>query len=282
MNASDLQMQEYRRLLYVAMTRAADRLYVCGFAKQKADEAKDHWYNLILQGTTPLHVQAAAAGEEVVVADYGRAVDVVPLSDPLCKAGGEEKTAPSWLFAPPPPEPSPPRPLVPSRPSEEEPPSVSVQDARFARGRIIHRLLQNLPDLPEDQRKSAALRFLANPQHGLPKKEQTALYEEVTGLLADQRFAPLFGADSRAEQPIVGLSGERLIAGQVDRLALVEDEVWIVDYKTNRPPPEKPEQIAPAYRKQMDAYRTVLRAVYPDRKVRCFLLWTYALSLMEC
>ena len=289
--AYERQMQEYRRLLYVAMTRAADRLYVCGFARQKADEGKDNWYNLILQGVTPLHLEVATTGDEVVVADYAR-VEVsrasvnAPLADEgdrgaVAPADQQTESLPTWLFAPPPPEPSPPRPLVPSRPSEEEPPSISPQDGRFARGRIIHRLLQNLPELETEARETSARRFLSNPQHGLSAEDQADICGEVLGLLAEERFAPLFGPDSRAEQPIVGLSGDRLIAGQVDRLALVGDEVWIVDYKTNRPPPSDPAHIPTAYRGQMDAYRTVLAAIYPDRTIRCFLLWTYTLALME-
>ncbi|MDD3182978.1 MAG: 3'-5' exonuclease, partial [Alphaproteobacteria bacterium] len=311
------QLEEYRRLLYVAMTRAADRLYVCGFVKEKADEGKENWYNLIAQGLTPLHQQEAVAAEgsalapSIVVADYARQHTIShregfteACSDPspaiqICTQasvlvdgvsrglkpprndGRKTYALPTWLFAPPPPEPSPPRPLVPSRPSEEDPPAISPKDARFARGRLIHRLLQNLPEIEVSLWERAVCRFLANPQHGLHEIEQHEIGKEVLNLLHDPHFAPLFGATSRAEQPIVGLSGERLIAGQVDRLALVDGEVWIVDYKTNRPPPNDAAQIPSVYKNQMEAYRTVLQAIYPACKVRCFLLWTYTLRLME-
>lgn len=309
------QMEEDRRLLYVAMTRAADRLYVCGFVKQKADEAKDNWYNLIAQGLTPLHQENAIGDSNaaIVIADYA-SIGKARHREGLAEARGDPSPAfgnhthvssscaglprglkpprndemarcslgfPSWLLQPPPPEPSSPRPLVPSRPSEDDPPTISPNDARFARGRLIHRLLQNLPEIDAREWQKAATRFLSNPQHALDAKEQQEIAVEVLRLLQDERFAPLFGPSSRAEQPIVGLSGERLIAGQVDRLALVGDEVWIVDYKTNRPPPTDAAQIPFVYKSQMDAYRTVLRAIYPAQKVRCFLLWTYTLSLME-
>ncbi|MGE4352044.1 MAG: double-strand break repair helicase AddA [Bdellovibrionales bacterium] len=281
------QMEEYRRLLYVAMTRAADRLYVYAFANKQADAGKENWYNLIVQGLAPLHQEAVElepAGVEasVVLADYARISKVAGSKE---VAPGTMETgpvaAPSWLLAPPPPEPSPPRPLVPSRPSEEDPPAISPNDARFARGRILHRLLQNLPDVEADRRAEAAARFLANPQHGLGLEAQKEMAAEVLGLIDDPRFAPLFGPDSRAEQPLVGVDKDRVIAGQVDRLALVGDEVWVVDFKTNRPPPQDAAFIPSVYRAQMAAYRAVLEAVYPDRKVRCFLLWTYTLRLME-
>jgi ATP-dependent helicase/nuclease subunit A len=57
--------------------------------------------------------------------------------------------------------------------------------------------------------------------------------------------------------------------------------VWIVDYKTNRPPPADVKDVPAAYRAQVDEYRTLLRGIYPDKTVRCFLLWTYAPQLME-
>ncbi|MDD2325570.1 MAG: double-strand break repair helicase AddA [Alphaproteobacteria bacterium] len=344
-------VEESRRLLYVALTRAADRLYVCGFSKKEKKEAdgdekaedkgndKESWYNLIARGLAPWHQDDVALDPtcpvtpSVVMADYADlpcgASAPPPLPNPprrgegtcgsfetisgtqnstmerrdtqlqqsLCcplplagrvrEGGGSPRDSatpfapPPWLLSPPPPEPSPPRPLVPSRPSEEEPSSISPRDARFARGRIIHRLLQSLPDLDPTRWEDVAARFLANPQHALDPVAQREVGQEVLGLLRDSRFAPLFGPDSRAEQPIIGLSGERLIAGQVDRLALVGAEVWIVDYKTNRPPPADAAAIPPIYRGQMEAYRTVLGAIYPAKTIRCFLLWTYTASLME-
>ena len=60
-----------------------------------------------------------------------------------------------------------------------------------------------------------------------------------------------------------------MLSGQIDRLAVTEDAVLIVDYKTNRPPPETEDAVAPVYLRQMAAYRAALRGVYPDREVRC-------------
>ncbi len=297
--ARERQLEEYRRLLYVAMTRAADRLYIGGFVKSepkepsKKKEVVDSWYALVSRALAPHHQADVVAGAAllpptIVLADYATSVDIRI-------KGTEEKNKkiaaplppllPSWLFAPPPPEPLPPRPLVPSRPSEAEenatPPSVSPQDARFARGRLIHRLLQNLPDVAAEKREAAARRLLARPAHQLTPVAQKEIAHEALRLMEDPRFAPLFGKESRAEVPVIGLASGRLISGQVDRLVLMEGEVWIVDYKTNRPPPADSALIPAAYRAQMEAYRTVLRAVYPDRFIRCFLLWTYAPKMME-
>lgn len=281
------QLEEYRRLLYVALTRAADRLIVCGYEPEKKIAFEESWYSLVQTALAPPRPEndeddLEKEREPIVVADYVQE-EIIVQTPPELTADAEP--LPEWLRQPPPPEPTPPRPLVPSRPSqaeqESEAPFAAPQDVRFARGRLIHKLLQNLPEVPEEKRDDVAKRFLSNPQHGLDEVQQDEIIHEVLALLAHPDFAPLFGAQSRAEIPVIGLSGERLISGQVDRLALVGDEVWIVDYKTNRPPPQDVAGVSDVYHRQMAAYRTVLAAIYPQKTIKCFLLWTYELRLME-
>jgi len=277
------QMEEYRRLLYVALTRAADRLIVCGFKAGERQIPEACWYNVVSAGLAAHHQAEVlpeaqdALSPQIILADYAL-VAKGPRAAPQSEAS---LALPSWLFAQPGPEPEPPRPLVPSQPSAPEPSSISPQDARFARGRVMHRLLQNLPEVEGARRAFVAARFLANPQHGLAEAAQAEMAGEVLRLLGDPACAPFFGPTSRAEVPIVGLSGNRLISGQVDRLALVGDEVWVVDYKTNRPPPRETAAVPALYRQQMAAYRTVLQEIYPAKTIRTFLLWTFTLQLME-
>lgn len=291
--------EEQRRLLYVAMTRAADRLYIGAYenkipkSKKKDEEPsvgkQGAWYSLMANGLNSLHQpevivdETAILSPEIVIADYAS----LSISSAVNEASkpAQSQALPKWLREKPTAEPSPPRPLIPSRPSEEEgasePATLSPQDSRFARGRLIHRLLQNLPELENNKRKDAARRYVASPIHNLETLAQDDIVSEVMRLLNDPQFAALFSEDSRAEQSIVGLSGDRLIAGQVDRLVVSGGEVWIVDYKTNRPPPSDPRNIPQIYQKQMDAYRTVLSAIYKNKKIRCFLLWTYTATIME-
>jgi ATP-dependent helicase/nuclease subunit A len=193
------------------------------------------------------------------------------------------------MTAPPPREPEPPRPLAPSRPSGEEPPVRSPlgadDGARFQRGLLIHRLLQSLPDVPPAQRRALAAAFLARPAHALTPAQQGEMLEETLRVLDTPDFAPLFGAGSRAEVPVVGElrrpdGTAQVIAGQIDRLIVTDAAVLILDYKTNRPPPEVPEDVAPIYLRQMASYRAALQRIYPDRPIRCALLWTDGPRLM--
>ncbi|MGD9741665.1 MAG: PD-(D/E)XK nuclease family protein, partial [Dongiaceae bacterium] len=116
--------------------------------------------------------------------------------------------------------------------------------------------------------------------------ERKDIAARVTALLADPAFASLWQANGRAEQPIAGRLARTdgtgfAVAGQIDRLVIAEDAVWIVDYKTNRPPATRLDEVPVVYLKQMATYRALLADIYRNRTVRCFLLWTEVPSLME-
>ena len=151
---------------------------------------------------------------------------------------------------------------------------------RFKRGLLTHRLLQGLPELPEIERDAAARRFLALPIHALAVEEQDEIRGEILLILNDPDFGALFGPHSQAEVPLVGLLGRHTLSGQIDRLVVAPDHVLIVDYKTLRPVPADETEVAPVYLRQLAIYRAALARIYPDRDIRCALLWTQGPLLM--
>ena len=199
-------------------------------------------------------------------------------------------TAPHWRAAPLPPEPALPSPLAPSRPDQVAlgtvPPAASPlaeRDStgkRFRRGQLAHALLQHLPALPPEERANAARRYLRRPGHGLAPSESDALAAEVLAVLQHPELSPLFGPASRAEVPLTGVVAGAVIGGLVDRLAVLPDRVLIADYKTNRDPPTRADEVPVLYLRQMAAYRAVLRELYLDRPVTCALVWTTGASVM--
>ncbi len=130
-----------------------------------------------------------------------------------------------------------------------------------------------------------AQRFLAQPAHGLTEDEIADWTREALSVTEAPGHALLFAEGSRAEVPLIGTvttpRGIFTVSGQVDRLAVSEREVLIVDYKTNRPPPASADGVALSYRRQLALYRALLQEIYPGRPVRAFLLWTAAPQLME-
>jgi ATP-dependent helicase/nuclease subunit A len=276
-------LQEYRRLLYVAMTRAEDRLYVCGF-ESKQGRSEGCWYDLI----APVIEEH---GEEITSPDGEKIRRICSpqtegVKTPETPPAREPVPAlPAWALVPPAPEPEPLRPLSPSRPTDAEPPVSSPlgedDGARFKRGLIVHALLQTLPDLEPAQRAGAATTFLAETRHALSPQEQADIAQETLRVIEHSDFAFLFGADSLAEVPLVAEIDGTVISGQIDRLVVTPDRVDVVDYKTNRPPPETAAGIADIYLKQLAAYRAALMRIYPGRIVACHLLWTDGPTLMS-
>jgi ATP-dependent helicase/nuclease subunit A len=182
----------------------------------------------------------------------------------------------------------PPSPLAPSRPEGAElgpvPQAASPLAARdlsgdrFRRGQLVHALLQHLPALPPAERLAAALHYLSRPGNRIA--DPATLAGQVLAVLDHPELAPLFGPEGRAEVPLTGLVGGAVVGGLVDRLAVLPDRVLVADYKTNRTPPARAEDVPVLYLRQMAAYRDVLRGVLPGRAVTCALVWTEATRVM--
>jgi len=282
---------EYRRLLYVAMTRAADRLIVAGIQPGNRSNLRELcWYDLIRKGLVNSGLQ-----EDIIETDdgqikrYSRPEDDAPVTGAATSSAVSPTQLPAWL-----------RTALSSRPLDDflrpsDASGVVAQKARsgeslalraraLQRGTLVHRLLQSLPDVATDRRRDAALKYLARNADGWTGTDREALAEMVLTLIGDARFAPVFGPGSRAEVSIVGrleLPGRPLISGQIDRLVVSESEVLIVDFKTNHAPPRLPAEAPSAYLRQLALYRAVLGKLYPQLPVRAALLWTETPELME-
>jgi ATP-dependent helicase/nuclease subunit A len=283
---------EYRRLLYVAMTRAADRLIVCG-ADGRNKRPDGCWYDLV-QKPLELFLVEEMDGEEKVLRFRKPAG---PLATERVSASGtaqnpEPRELPAWLreLAP---NAAPRRaPLSPSSAFEEEigrmaPTAASAGDRQHAleRGRVIHRLMQSLPDIPPPRRKEAAERYLASAAQDFLAERQAEMTRQVFAILNDLRFDEVFGPGSRAEVPIVGRIARPghdpiEVAGQIDRLIVTADAVLIADYKTDRVVPRGLDEVQP-YVTQLALYRAVLARIYPDKTVRAALLFTNGPALIE-
>lgn len=281
---------EYRRLLYVAMTRAADRLVVCGSVGERAAHP-GCWYRLIEQGLE-------ASGELVEdAADFGsgkvRRFRKSPPESATAKAAtlsfDLKPPRPDWLFKDAPAEPARAGMIRPSG-FVDDPPlaapfrSGEARQRALIRGNLVHRLMQSLPDIPAPQRATAARHFLARQRNDFTEDEKGAIAGSVLAILADPRFAELFGPGSRAEVPVVGRVGRDVVNGVVDRLVVGPRAVLIADYKTNRPAPTSIAETQAnhaGYIRQLALYRAILMKLYPGLPVRAALVWTELPSLTE-
>lgn len=308
------ELKELNRLLYVALTRPRDRLYIAGF--QSRDKlANGCWYDIVTR---------ALGGTLVDVQQGGRTVKRLAVDQSATPEPRKEHLShdtmpaprPAWMDAPAPREAQPAIPVAPSRlapydfddagepvahpiietpatagRAKREPAVASPQrnkDNRFLRGTLTHALLEHLPSLPASAWQKATAAFLDLRAPELTKSARTSIAAETLLILNHPTFAPLFGPASQAEVPIVaelanpsGKGPPLKLNGQIDRLVETADSVLIVDYKTNRPPPTQVSEVAETYLVQLAAYKLALAAIFPGKTVRTALLWTQTPSLME-
>jgi ATP-dependent helicase/nuclease subunit A len=302
------EAEERNRLLYVALTRARDRLYVAGFEGARG-LPQDCWYNIVRDGL-------ADRLEEVATAD-GRTVwrlsSAQTAKPEAAKATPGDAAAaaplPAWARRPAPVEPLLTVPLAPSRlaplesdaagePVHQPPgrladpailsPAALAEDARFLRGTLTHALLEHLPTLPQASWAAAAQAFIASRAAQLPASVRKAIVAEALAVLRDPAFAALFGPHARAEVAIAaeiphprGLGPALRLNGKIDRLVREKDGILIVDYKTNRPPPTDPAHVAETYLLQLAGYRLAVGRIFSQTHVRAAILWTDGPRIME-
>jgi ATP-dependent helicase/nuclease subunit A len=264
-------LKEHRRLLYVALTRARDRLYVCGFETMKGVK-EGSWYSLAQAAAQSMGVPVTRGDGEIL------SVGTLDEDTGAVVAAAEAQAAlPDWVNQQAPREPAIPNPIRPSEISGASPATRSPLGEgaqRFLRGNVVHALLARLPEIAPERRQDIALKFVR--ANGLQDAE--GLVAETLAVLDDPAFADAFGPGSKAEvairaaRPDLGLNAP--IDGRLDRLSVTDTEVLILDFKTNRPPPAREADVPPAYLAQMALYRAAAEAVFPGRRIVCGLLFT--------
>jgi ATP-dependent helicase/nuclease subunit A len=275
-------LKEHRRLLYVALTRAKDFLYVCGF-ENKNGVKPGSWYELAQRA-------AQSLGKSVVRGDTTLRVigdAEMEAAAPSANLEAPRIVMPGWTTTEPAPERITPRLIRPSDAAGLEEPGVfspagPKAAARFRRGQLVHTLLARLPDIAQEHRRDIALAYLA--ARDVPPEKAAGLTDETLAVISDPRFAAAFAPTARAEVAIVAdlpeLGAGARASGRIDRLAVSAEEVLAIDFKTNRPPPERLEDLPTIYRTQMALYRAALAKVFPGRRIACALIWTEGPRLM--
>jgi ATP-dependent helicase/nuclease subunit A len=276
--------EEHLRLLYVAMTRAADRLIVSGVMPKARKDGSDprppsSWHAIVERAMSPI----ATPGEDHVSFRFG--ADALTAAARLkTKVESPAIAVPDWAKLPAPPEARPPRPLAPSAiavDDESAPPPSEAMRAAALRGTWIHQLLERLPAVEAGARSGAADRWLQRSAGVSDPAARAEIVDQVCGVLSDSRFAALFGPGSLAEAPLAAtLSDGRVIAGTVDRILVEDKRVQVIDFKTGRVPADEG-AIPNAHRAQMTAYVEALRVIFPGRQVSASLLYTAGPKLIE-
>jgi ATP-dependent helicase/nuclease subunit A len=301
----DQAEEEYRRLLYVGLTRAADRLVVCGYRGLR-EARSPTWHSMVSAG-----FDRAAENGGVRISQIEHQADAGSFSvlrlqratpEPPAAIQRSEKPQPVRIPSvdiPTAPLPSPkrlPRPLAPSGVSAvlEDSAGTTARSPflnkssgagrALERGSMIHRLFQVLPSMPPEQRAPALQRYLERALPGKDRSEAQTIAAQVLAILRDPRFAAVFTGSGETEVSVMGtlrIAGEeRAVSGRIDRIAIDGDRVLIIDYKTGLAP-EPGEDPPHAHVSQLAIYRALLAPLYPGRRIEAALVYVSEPSLLE-
>ncbi|WP_421991113.1 double-strand break repair helicase AddA [Qipengyuania sp.] len=270
-------MQEHWRLLYVALTRAQEALFITGsLGPRDAGNGphEDSWYARL----KPLFGENEGLADDIWGARWEIGERAQSVSARTEKVAGLEPDLPTWATTPIGPEPRPPRPLAPSGLGEVEgsdpplPPGQASEAAR--RGTLIHALLERLPQVAPEERSERARAWLARQAPDLGETEREEMLERATAVLTHPGFAAVFGPEALAEVPLAATVEGQVVMGSADRLLVTPDKVTVVDFKTARRPPQSLDAIPDSTMKQMAAYVAALEIIYAGRNVEAAILYT--------
>ena len=283
-------IEEYNRLLYVALTRAEDHLFITGVEGYRTPSDKC-WYAAINRAFDRLDGVENLSGD--------RRHYHIPQSDPVSAATGDDDAAPpalppEWLALKPGPDPEPQRPL---RPSQMRPaPAKATLTSLFseaekrdkggpdpmALGVIMHQAFEWLAGVPGESRRDQAVRFF---ETRLGTDSVDARTNQVMAVFDHPDLADLMGGKGRSE---VGLSGRidlkdgpTNVTGRIDRLLVTDREIVFADFKTGERVAKTASDVPPETLYQMALYGKVLRKIYPDRPLRAVLIYTENATVVD-
>ena len=277
------ELEEHWRLFYVAATRAEEQLVIAGSLgpRCKGVPPEQSWYAAADRAFAALGL-AAGEGERTFVGS--RPQSPVKSSAAARALPSPPARAPAWAYAQAPQEARPPRPLAPSSLGEDtvaDPPPTPAMRAAAERGRLQHSLFERLPAVPVSERAAAAERWLLRAGGVADPAERQAVADPVCAILADPRFAELFGPDSLAEAPITAVLGDgTVVSGTVDRLLIAPGRVRVVDFKTGRQVPDGADAVPAYHLRQMAAYAAALAVIFPESAIEAALLYTAGPALI--
>lgn len=265
------EIEEHYRLLYVALTRAKDYLYIMGYQGIKTPDA-DSWYLRVEE------VMEALGGPCETPFGIGKSYSNTrsqkPRDSVVTTPSAKETflSLPAWAYTP---------------AEEEVSPVISSDSTRikseaydqlYQRGIIIHALFEHLPTISENDRISAATHIVRQLGISLSTETLTTYISEVVSVLTHKDYQIFFTHEALTEVPVSGTllieDKPMIIHRRIDRLVLTEESVYILDYKTHVSPPKDVHIIPDTYLTQMREYIALVQAIYPDKCVSAALLWT--------
>ena len=276
------ELEEYRRLLYVAITRAADQVFICGYRKNDKTY-EDSWHFLCREAVGAIG-DKVAEGFEYSENKQALAYEVLDNEEENKKNNHLPNF--NWLHENAPAESALEKPYRPSIDGSQQDelslsPVAENDEYRYKRGLIIHKILQFIDFIPLNFREQKIKEFLKKNATGFSERVLDNIASEILNLLNNPNFSFVFTKNAKTEVSVMGEVDGKIISAQIDRLIINEKNVVVVDYKTNRPAAENMQEVPLVYQKQLKTYCELLRKIYPQKTIEAYILWTNTARLMK-
>ncbi len=143
----------------------------------------------------------------------------------------------------------------------------------YTRGLIIHSILQYMPKIEKERRKNWVRKYLDNINTSEDKDE---IYSKI--LAFNERYGYLFDLEGKSEITLSGIIDGEPVLVRLDRLCITQDKAIIIDYKSHR---NVSVSLLNEVKKQMLTYKTLVQEIYPNKQVECVVIWVEDLTLQS-
>jgi ATP-dependent helicase/nuclease subunit A len=284
------ELEEYYRLLYVALTRAKDELHIFGFKNKKGNEINKPqiWYNKLTETFKRLPEENITTDDNGVISftsqEYSaqlkevnperssnKDVEITSLPEYLKEkyqlAENLEYLTPNELNK--------------QTSFDVKSKTISENQDEITKGILIHRILEKLPEYNEEQYEDV-LKIIFKEHESIEKEFREEIKDEALKTIKNPDFEFIFSNNSYSEVPVSGYVNDgQFVSGIIDKLVIGKDKIWIIDFKTTSNLNDNEEAKALNYKRQMDCYETLIAKIYPDTKIEKAILFTNTQKLVS-
>ena len=247
--------EEYLRLLYVAMTRAENELYVGSFGKAKDPEC---WYEIVKNSVTG--VEVLELEEFLKMAEIENS-SVKKIPKQVQDEAAREMSL-SVKFS--------------HRHSELDSRSIAQNQIKPSqiKGRLVHKIFEVIgKNSAEDKNWLQEIaKKIIEKEEFLSEREKNKIQQDLSDFIGSQHFEKLFSGKISCEVDIVGQKNLK----RIDLLVEKENEVLIVDYKSDE---TLPDVVPQQYLRQLNGYKKLVEGIYAGKEIKIAIFWTGFLRL---
>lgn len=269
-----LETYEDKRLLYVALTRAKDEMYIYG---DKSDQFEKEycWYNIIKNAAK--NICQTNENETLFLTNEEYLKDHSSKNHNIINSHTENFALPDFIKK--------------NNKNDQANNSnlnfklnnntIKSSNKKIEKGLFIHKLLEILPSKNED--KWPQYIKIISKNYKLNDQEIESLSQEAINTIKKPEFSFIFQNESNLEETeICGyIENEKLIHRKIDKIINNnKNELIIIDYKTTDLNKQEAETLAKNHKKQLDEYEELLQNIYPKKEIKKAILFTYNNSLI--